>query len=179
VFRHGYLPLFENSLLRRRLLHHIGCQLPSWLGSSVIVIRDCNRNLFDLTRNSVRLSLRKVESRHRPSSELVGEIVDHHMDLVLTLDNDVSFRSWHRHSCQFSYVTRWRPFEGGRMDTNCIGRGRYIIDLSLTRKLHSRWSYSPDRNALLLSESRFVHCICRSRHLLIRHSVGSRWTVSQ
>ena len=41
------------------------------------------------------------------SSGLVGEIVDYHMDLVLTLDNDVSFRSWYRHSRQFSFVARW------------------------------------------------------------------------
>jgi len=46
--------------------------------------------------------LYKVESKHRPSSGLVGEIVDHHMDLVFTLDNDVSFCSWYRHSRQFS-----------------------------------------------------------------------------
>jgi len=73
----------------------------------------------------------------------IGEIVDHHMALVLTLGIDVSLRSGRRHSRRFSYVTRWWPFEGGRIDANCIGRGRCIIDPYLTRKLDSRWSYSP------------------------------------
>jgi inorganic pyrophosphatase/exopolyphosphatase len=39
----------------------------------------------------------------------VGEIVDHHIDLVLTLGNDVIFRSWHR-NCDVHIalaVTNW------------------------------------------------------------------------
>jgi hypothetical protein len=39
------ISLFENSLLYRRLHHHMDSRLPSWLGSSVIVIRDYHGNL--------------------------------------------------------------------------------------------------------------------------------------
>jgi len=57
--RHGYFSLFENSLLRRRLLHHIDCRLPSWLGSSVTWISELELGFNgDSARNSVRLSLR-------------------------------------------------------------------------------------------------------------------------
>ena len=45
LVQHGYLPLFENLLLHLQLLHLIDCRLPSQLGSSVIVIWDCNRQI--------------------------------------------------------------------------------------------------------------------------------------
>jgi len=92
----------ENSLLRRRLLHHIDCRLPSWLGSGVIVIEDCNRNL-SVIRHVIRFGFGFVKlilciDHHRNCPGNVGEIVDYHVDLILTLDNHVSFRSWHRNS---------------------------------------------------------------------------------
>ena len=59
------ISLFENSLLRRRHLHQIDCRLPLWLGSSVTWISKLELGLIgDSARNSVRLLLRKVKSRH-------------------------------------------------------------------------------------------------------------------
>jgi hypothetical protein len=52
------ISLIENMLFRRRLLHHIDCRLPSWLGSSVTSISELMLGLIgDLIRNLVRLSL--------------------------------------------------------------------------------------------------------------------------
>jgi len=61
------------------------------------------------------------------------------------------------------------------MDANSIGRLRYIINPFLTCKHTVGGHTHCDRCALLPSESHFVHHICRSRHLLIRHLVGSWW----
>jgi len=69
-------------------------------------------SLCDSTCNSVQHSLRIVQSRYRPSAELSEVIagkVNHHMDLVLTLDSYVGSRSWH-HNCGLHIaltVTTW------------------------------------------------------------------------
>jgi len=90
--------------------------LPLWIGRSIVAMWKCNHNACDLSHNTDLLLCNTVGSGYRQSLQLAGTIsgnISHHLDLFLTLGNDLSCCFRHYESHQFSDMPCSLPFEGG------------------------------------------------------------------